>query len=343
MVSKAPVQDVRVHLLLGFLGVGKTTAIRHLLAHKPPDERWAVLVNEFGEIGVDARLIGDTGVAVKQIPGGCMCCAAGPVTRVAINALLRQERPDRLLIEPSGLGHPKEILQLLQGPDYASVLQVEGVLTLLDPRQVVQRRYQAHELFRDQIEAADRWVLNKADLCPPETLQQAEQWLLERPEAQAHPARQAGIKTVSAGEVALSWLQDRAQRGAAMPASVARAMPPPTLDWRQAPEPPQPGQWIELAHASDGFHSLGWRISAREVWDADALLDCLLGLGVMRSKGVLLTQRGWLWFNVAGDDLSAGLCGPQDEAVVELIDDRALDAGRLRQHLEAARQPLPTP
>lgn len=63
----------RTNLITGFLGSGKTTSILHLLAHKDPNEKWAVLVNEFGEVGIDGALLADSGALLKEIPGGCMC------------------------------------------------------------------------------------------------------------------------------------------------------------------------------------------------------------------------------------------------------------------------------
>jgi len=75
-------------LITGFLGVGKTTAIRHLLANKPAGQRWAVLVNEFGEIGIDGAVLSDeSGVTVREIAGGCICCSQGPTLRVALTRL----------------------------------------------------------------------------------------------------------------------------------------------------------------------------------------------------------------------------------------------------------------
>ena len=100
------VQRVATNIITGFLGAGKTTTILHLLKNKPKNENWAVLVNEFGEIGIDGALMVEHGAMIKEIPGGCMCCTAGVPMSVGINALLRTN-PDRLLIEPTGLGHPK--------------------------------------------------------------------------------------------------------------------------------------------------------------------------------------------------------------------------------------------
>lgn len=73
----------RVNLITGFLGSGKTTTLLHLLAQKPQGEKWAVLVNEFGEVGIDGALLAESGAVLKEIPGGCMCCVNGLPMQVA--------------------------------------------------------------------------------------------------------------------------------------------------------------------------------------------------------------------------------------------------------------------
>jgi G3E family GTPase len=78
----------KTNLITGFLGSGKTTSILHLLAHKPADEKWAVLVNEFGEVGIDGALLADSGALLKEIPGGC--CVNGLPMQVGLNTLLRR-------------------------------------------------------------------------------------------------------------------------------------------------------------------------------------------------------------------------------------------------------------
>ncbi len=80
----------KTNLITGFLGCGKTTTIRHLLAQKPEHEKWAVLVNEFGEIGIDGALLADSGAVLKEIPGGCMCCVNGLPMQIGLNMLLQQ-------------------------------------------------------------------------------------------------------------------------------------------------------------------------------------------------------------------------------------------------------------
>lgn len=152
----------RVNLITGFLGSGKTTLLCHLLAARPSGENWAVLVNEFGEIGIDGALLADRGATLKEIPGGCLCCVNGLPMQVGLNMLLKS-KPDRLLIEPTGLGHPRQVLEMLSAPVYQSWLQLNATLTLLDARQLADPRIVANENFRDQLAAADLVIANKRD------------------------------------------------------------------------------------------------------------------------------------------------------------------------------------
>ena len=126
--------NIPTHLIAGPLGAGKTSLIRHLLAHKPAHERWAVLINEFGQIGLDQALLSGAhdGVSLSEIPGGCLCCVAGAPFQVGLARLLRQARPDRLLIEPSGLGHPLELLRQLGQAPWAGVLALQPPVLVLD-------------------------------------------------------------------------------------------------------------------------------------------------------------------------------------------------------------------
>ena len=111
------ISAVPTNIITCFLGVGKTSAITNLLSQKPDNETWAVLVNEFGAIGIDGShffglINSNSGVFIQEVPGGCMCCASNVPMKVALNKLLKEANPDRLLIEPTGLGHPKEVIDI---------------------------------------------------------------------------------------------------------------------------------------------------------------------------------------------------------------------------------------
>lgn len=148
-------QGIKVTIVTGFLGAGKTTLIRDLLAQAPPYERWAVLVNEFGDIGLDGALLSGSGVAIKEVPGGCVCCTTSAAFAQGINQLIREQNPDRIIIEPSGLGHPKQIIESLKAPQYQDVLLVTGAFCVLDARNLADTRYTRHAIFNDQLTCAD--------------------------------------------------------------------------------------------------------------------------------------------------------------------------------------------
>src|SRR5690606_11188265 len=157
-------KKIPTNIITGFLGVGKTTAIMHLLRNKPEDEIWSVLVNEFGEIGIDGAMLKSLKAHVREVPGGCICCVAGLPMKIALNMLIATTKPDRILIEPTGLGHPEEIINTLSGEYYDKVLDLRATLTLVDPRKLSDERYTGNANFQDQLAVADVLVANKTDL-----------------------------------------------------------------------------------------------------------------------------------------------------------------------------------
>lgn len=167
---------IPTHLVLGFLGAGKTTAILNLLKQKPEGERWAVLVNEFGEVGIDGAFLSNQGVAVKEVPGGCMCCISGLPMQIGLNSLISFARPDRLFIEPTGLGHPAQVIETLTGEFYKDVVSLSTSVCLVDPRRLEDKRVLASRQFHDQVAVADVLVASKADLCTANQLDQFDIW-----------------------------------------------------------------------------------------------------------------------------------------------------------------------
>lgn len=172
-------QGIKVTLITGFLGAGKTTLIRSLLEKAPPHERWAVLVNEFGDIGLDGAFYADLGVAIREVPGGCVCCVTSAAFQQGLNQLVRQYNPDRIFIEPSGLGHPKQIISKLLDPMYQDVFLFTGAFCVLDARNLSNPRYTEHAIFNEQIESADGIVLSHVDRYSLENDQQAETYFTQ--------------------------------------------------------------------------------------------------------------------------------------------------------------------
>lgn len=157
-------REIPTHLIGGPLGAGKTSLIRSLLAQKPAGERWAVLVNEFGEIGLDAALLATDvdGVAIGEVAGGCLCCVNGVPFQVGLGRLLRRARPDRLFIEPSGLGHPQALWKQLQAPPWSGVLALQPLVVVLDAAALASGQ-PLPEAQEQALEAAGMLLLNKSE------------------------------------------------------------------------------------------------------------------------------------------------------------------------------------
>ena len=171
-MSRLNGHKIPINIVAGPLGVGKTTLINSLLDQREPGERWAVLVNEYGLVGLDAALMasGDKGqkaeLDIKEVAGGCICCSAGFIFEVSLVQIL-QRRPDRLIIEPTGLAALSGILDTLDRPGIRESIDLRSIVCIMD-MQTYQAAYQ-DEIVKDQVEAADillgggvrTWRLNK--------------------------------------------------------------------------------------------------------------------------------------------------------------------------------------
>lgn len=138
-----------------------------------------------------------------------MCCVAGLPMQIGLNQLIHKARPDRLLIEPTGLGHPSQIIETLTGEHYQDVLQLGPVLCLVDPRRLEEQKVLENVQFQDQVAAADIVIANKTDLCTPEQVARFDHWVAEQ-----QPGKTAVFHTRQ-GRLESAWLDrgDRALRG----------------------------------------------------------------------------------------------------------------------------------
>lgn len=303
-------KPVSTNIITGFLGVGKSTAILHLLGQKPAQESWAILVNEFGEIGVDGGLLAQSGqqdVVIKEIPGGCMCCASGLPMQISLNLLLARKRPDRLLIEPTGLGHPAEVLATLSGEQYRGVLTLEQTLTLVDARKVHDERYRKHEIFNQQLEVADQIIANKADLYASGDVQALDDFL-----AQQHIT--APRHRVSHGQIPLDWLKGKAGYSHLALTNAVGGVGE-ELAGLVAPE----SGLIRRQGQGEGFASCGWIFARHSRFEFNGLMSLLLGLDMERLKGILHTDQGWFVFNLADGVMSTGSIEDAPDSRLECI------------------------
>jgi len=162
-------QNIPCTLVTGFLGAGKTTVINQLLATKPDDERWALLINEFGRIGIDGALLASSqdneleqkNIAIREVSGGCICCTSQLPLQIAISRLLSEHHPQRLLIEPTGLAHPRELILQLSAPHWQTALKMNAVITVLSGEQWQQIKYRNHDDYQAHVRDADVLIINR--------------------------------------------------------------------------------------------------------------------------------------------------------------------------------------
>ncbi|MEP1445969.1 MAG: GTP-binding protein [Paraglaciecola sp.] len=302
------IEQVPTNIITGALGVGKTTLIQSLLKQKPSHERWAILVNEFGEIGVDGALLtapDKDGIYIKEVPGGCMCCTSGLPMQIALNFLLARAKPHRLLIEPTGLGHPKEVLQTLSEEHYKEVLDIRATLTLIDIRKLSDNRWRTHQPFQEQMEIADHIVVTKSDLYQEDLSPQLTDYLAELGIADLP------ISYAQTGKVDPQILLEKSKYQ--LPSNYHMHSHSVITDPMQTINPPATGS-IKVENSAEGFYSYGWICAPTKIFDFKSVMDTFTPLSIERLKGVLITEQGVLACNLSDGCLSVSMTGLEEAA-----------------------------
>ncbi len=166
--------QVPVTVLTGYLGAGKTTLLNRILTENH-GKRYAVIVNEFGEIGIDNDLVVDTDEEVFEMNNGCICCTVrGDLIRILGGLMKRREKFDAILIETTGLADPSPVVQtFFVDEDVKEKTRLDSITTVVDAKHIAQRLRESNEAV-EQIAFADQILLNKTDLVTAEELANVE-------------------------------------------------------------------------------------------------------------------------------------------------------------------------
>lgn len=313
---------IPVNLITGFLGVGKTSAIRHLISQKPAGERWAVLVNEFGEVGIDGAIIESAGgeeIAVSEVAGGCFCCSSDAPIEFSLMELIRQTNPNRILIEPTGLGHPAKVLETLRGPWFRGLIDLRATICLADPADFANPQITNVDVFLDQLHMSDVVVVNKVDRTTQEQLQA----FLGHLNGLFPP--KSLIVQATQGRFGLELLDAdiSPERTPLFPDAhptheeATRTASPSTVSFVLPQHP------IRKESRQGGRAACGWIFSPLDTFRKVDLFELLSGsLEVHRLKGVFRVGQEWLLFNRVGGELTCDSIPYRRDSRLEIILDQ---------------------
>jgi G3E family GTPase len=317
-------QNIPTHVIAGPLGAGKTSLIKHLLAQRPTGERWAVLINEFGQIGIDAALLTQEadGIALGEVAGGCLCCVNGAPFQVGLGRLLRKARPDRLFIEPSGLGHPVQLLKQLSEAPWQGVLSLQPSVLVLDAQALAAGK-PLPEAQQEALNSAGLLLMNKSEGLEDADRQRIGAMLPVRP---LYWTQQAALPLSE-----LPGLASRAVAGVdnfVMPKRLAQL---PAI-WS---DPTQP---ICLSQEQEGGWSIGWRWHPSQVFDTALLGRWLESLSWRRAKLVVHGEQGWVSANALDNSAVAWQASEwRQDSRIELIFSTPQDLEELQRGLANCR------
>lgn len=153
----------KINIISGFLGAGKTTLIQKLLREVFQKEKILLIENEFGEIGIDGGLLKGTGIEIREMNSGCICCSLKGEFRKALEEVLKKYSPDRILIEPSGVGKLSDVIKAVQEMKGKQSVILESSLTVADVMKFGLYQKNFGEFFNDQVRNADTILLSRTD------------------------------------------------------------------------------------------------------------------------------------------------------------------------------------
>jgi G3E family GTPase len=317
---------IPTNIITGFLGVGKTTAILDLLNCRTSNERWGVLVNEFGDVAIDQVAFSDQRddkLVLREVAGGCICCTAGISMQQAVRHLVKSADISRLIIEPTGLGHPWRVLDGLRNAEFRKLLDLRATICLVDPRNH-QKMAANVQTFCDQAHLADAIVVNKIDLADAASVTACVEWA-----ESLFPAKSL-VATTQDGRLQPEWL-DMASDAKRSPLFAeahdhhhhGKHHDHPSHDLHGILTQGKPQRFV---NAANGHHACGWIFSADDVFDEDRLLETLFDrFDVVRLKGVFRIGDDWMLINRVGVETRMEPIAYRRDSRIEAIADGPRD------------------
>ena len=334
---------IPTNVIVGFLGSGKTTAIANLVEQRDEGEKWSILINEYGMVSIDHALVDSNrdGIAIEELAGGCACCTLAFAFQPLLAQFIRHTKPDRLILEPSGVSHPAKVVDILRGPNFAGAMEVRNIICLIDPKDFDDTRWRETAVFQDQIQLADIVVLNWTDRRDRELIDRCRDWV-----ESFRPPKQLILET-SFGQIDSALLDMEFDTirfplftdAHPLPKEDKIELPVLSLasefnhqhesgsveqgDTEEADRKPAPRQPLRFQNDDASYDACGWIFHVDDIFDRNKLLD-LLGYvhPIVRLKGVFRCEDDWWMINRAKDGTSYATSAYRRDSRLEIILDR---------------------
>ena len=174
----------RIDIISGFLGAGKTTLIKKLLGDALKGQQVVLIENEFGEIGIDGGFLKDAGIEIREMNSGCICCSLVGDFGAAIKDVITKYHPDRIIIEPSGVGKLSDVIKAVDGVEKEAGVALNSATTVVDVMKCKMYLRNFGEFFENQVKSAGTIILSRTDKADTEKVEAAVKMLRElNPEA----------------------------------------------------------------------------------------------------------------------------------------------------------------
>ena len=163
----------KIDIISGFLGAGKTTLIKKLLKEAYADEQVVLIENEFGEIGIDGGFLKEAGIQIREMNSGCICCSLVGDFGISLKEVVDKYHPDRILIEPSGVGKLSDVIKAVQGVQGDVDIVLNSYTTVVDAKKCKMYMRNFGEFFDNQVEYAGAIIMSRTDIIDEKKAQQA--------------------------------------------------------------------------------------------------------------------------------------------------------------------------
>lgn len=164
---------VKIDIISGFLGAGKTTLIKKLLKEGFQNEQVVLIENEFGEIGIDGGFLKEAGIEIREMNSGCICCSLVGDFGASLKEVVEKYNPDRIIIEPSGVGKLSDVIKAVQGVQKEVDIALNSYTTVVDAKKCRMYMRNFGEFFNNQVEYAGAIIMSRTDIVDEKKVQEA--------------------------------------------------------------------------------------------------------------------------------------------------------------------------